>query len=72
MIANVENGAFEGETTEEFVGQETEIGGFARCEGSAQEGLCFIRPGRGVISSGWCERETAASGQPEGSQGVEA
>jgi hypothetical protein len=72
MVADIGNGAFEGEPAEEFVGQETEVGGFARGEGGAQEGLGFIRPNGGVIASGWRERETAASGQPEGSQGVEA
>ena len=72
MAADVGNGAFEGEAAEEFVGQETEVGGFARGESGAQEGLRFIRPRGGVIASRWRERETTASGQPEGPQGVEA
>lgn len=72
MAADVGNGAFEGEAAEEFVGEETEVGGFSGGEGDAQECLRFIWPGAGVIASRWRERETAATGQPEGSQGVEA
>lgn len=72
MVADIGNGAFEGEAAEEFVGKETEVGGFTGGEGGAQERLRFIRPGSGVVASGWRERETAVSGQPEGPQGVEA
>ena len=72
LIANVGGGAFEGEAAEEFVGQEAEVGGFARGECGAQEGLRFIRPRGGVIASGWREREAATSGQPESPQDVEA
>lgn len=72
MAADVGGGAFEGESAEELVGQEAEVGGCARGEGGAQECLRFIWPWAGVITSRWRKRETAASGQPEGSQGVEA
>ena len=72
MAADVGGGAFEAETAGEFVGQEAEVGGFARGEGDAQEGLRLFRPRAGVITSRWGERETAACGQPEGSEGVEA
>lgn len=72
MAADVGDGAFEGEAAEEFVGQEAEVGGLGRGEGRAQECFGFIRPRSGVIASGWREREAAASGQPEGPQGVEA
>lgn len=72
MAANVGGGAFEAETSGEFVGQEAEVDGFARGEGDAQEGLRLFRPGSAVIASRWGERETATRGQPEGSQGVEA
>ena len=72
MAADVGDGAFEGESAVEFVGQKTEIGGFSRSKGVAQECFRFIRPRAGVIASRWRERETAASGQPEGPQCVEA
>ena len=72
MAADVGDGAFEGEAAEEFVGEEAEVGGFSGGEGDAQEGIRFIWPGGGVIASRWREREAAVSGQPEGSQGVEA
>lgn len=72
MIANVGGGAFEGEAAVEFVGQEAEVGGLARGESEAQKGLRLIRPGGGVIASRWCQRETAASGQPLGFEGIEA
>jgi hypothetical protein len=72
MAADVGDGAFESEAPEEFVGQEAEVGGLAGGEGGAHEGIRLIRPRSGVIASGWCERETAASGQPEGPQGIEA
>lgn len=52
MTADVGGGAFEVEPAEEFVGEEAEVGGFARGEGGAQEGLRLIRPGSGVIASG--------------------
>ena len=52
MAADVGDGAFEGETAGKFVGEETEVGGSARGEGGAQEGLRFIRPGSGVIAPG--------------------
>jgi hypothetical protein len=72
MTADVGGGAFEGEPAVEFVGQEAEVWGSACGEGDAQEGFRFIRPRGSVIASRWRERETAASGQPESSQGVEA
>ena len=72
IAAHIGDGAFEGESAEDFVGQEAEVGGRARGEGDAQEGLHFGRPRGGVIASGWCERETATARQPQGSQGVEA
>jgi hypothetical protein len=72
ITADVGDGAFEGEAAEEFVGEEAEVGGCARVEGGAQECLRFIRPRGRVIASRWCEREAAASSQPEGPQGVEA
>ena len=72
IVADVGNGAFEGEAAMEFIGQETEVGGFACGEGGAQEVLYFFRPSSDVIAAGWCKRETAASSQPVGSQGIEA
>ena len=72
ITADVGDGAFEGEAAEEFVGEEAEVGGFARDEGGAQECIRFIRPRGRVIASGWCEREMAAFGEPECPQGVEA
>ena len=51
MLANVGGGAFEGESAEDFVGQEAEIGRLAGGEGDAQEGVCFIRPEGGMIAS---------------------
>jgi hypothetical protein len=72
IAADIGDGAFEGESAEDFVGQEAEVGGCARGEGDAQEGLRFSRPRGGVIASGWRERETAPARQPQGSQGVEA
>ena len=72
MAADVGDGAFEGEAAEEFVGQEAEVGGFARGEGGAHEGLRRNRPRGGVIATGRREGQTAASGKPEGPQGVKA
>jgi hypothetical protein len=51
VSADVGGGAFEGESAEEFVGQEAEVGGFASGEGEAQEGVRLIRPEGGVIAS---------------------
>jgi len=51
MATDVGDGAFEGEATEEFVGEKAEVCGFSRGEGDAQEGLCFIRPRGSVIAS---------------------
>lgn len=72
MAADVGDGAFECKAAEEFVGEKAEVCGFSRGEGDAQECLRFIWPGAGMIASRWRKREAAASGQPEGSQGVEA
>jgi len=52
MAADVGDGAFEGETAVEFVGEEAEVGWSASGEGGAQKGLGFIRPRGGVIASG--------------------
>lgn len=51
MAADVGGGAFEGEPAVKFVGEETEVGGFAGGKGGAQEGLRFIRPRGAVIAS---------------------
>jgi hypothetical protein len=71
MAADVGHGAFETKAAEDFVGQEAEVGGFARGKGGAQEGIDFIRPRAGVVASGGCKRELSASGQPPAPQGVE-
>jgi hypothetical protein len=49
--ADVGDRAFEGESAEEFVGQEAEVGGFSRGESDAQKCLCFIWPRGSVIAS---------------------
>ena len=51
LIADAGSGALEGETAEEFVSQEAEVGGSARGEGGTQKGLRFIRPRGSVIAS---------------------
>lgn len=51
MFADIGGGAFETEAAEEFVGEETEVGGFARGESGAQEAIRLIRPGGGVIAT---------------------
>ncbi len=51
MAADVGDRAFEGESAEEFVGQEAEVGGFSRGESDAQKCLCFIWPRGSVIAS---------------------
>ena len=52
MAADVGDGAFEGESAEDLVGEEAEVGGCAGGEGGAQEGLGFSGPRDGVVASG--------------------
>lgn len=71
IVADIGDEAFEGEPAVEFVSQEAEVGRSASGESGAHAGLSFVRPSSSVVASGGAYRKTAASGQPEGPQGVE-